>query len=821
MLLPRPRLAVRRTLLSPSTFQRKSSYASLSRHELRVSSPTTRLVLHPGAFLLHLGAITLGSMFVPTISANRSTQRHSSSTTSFLSNSIYSAVPVPTTEDGAALTVNAEKAQEADEATPTTSEPIPSPRQLASLASLVYTQVLESPRSAAFNLRQLHLLRKPTLDVPARDVVVPETWIWADPATAVVQAFLETEEPGREKLEPLVIQIAQNAVRWDQLVAAKVCERDGVDATELLESLGRGDGVRSSGLQEEPRHVGPHPDVDAQRPTRDTPPPLGISLTTPAPPNPLSSIPLETLQSLILFLLNNSKSSVAESDERTTTALALAYSLDSTPSLLSHHPSILTDQVYRRSITVALRHSRVDLAARSWARWFALSSHPSFLGQPPGTRVYEMLGKRIAPHRGAIALNEHALRPEVCAALDTLTGVLEREWDAHGYSAASAFIIRLLLKIPKPVDATAHLSESQWPILHTRVYARSRRVLLRVVGDLVGRDLTLAAYLSNPRDVRIVIRRNRRQTVTQQALKEATSVDKARGFTTEGFNSLMAHSIAHFDSPRLAFLLYETLLDAGLRPTPPTLNVLTPLLPNADAILQRLDSHGENDRTLPLLLSSLTGPDLALLNRLVFSIIPELDSTSSAPLVPAPLQSLSHYATPKSTRPPPAPGRSPYLYVAMLHALADAGRTGLAERVFRLARWAAERSRLPDSTESPWVLPPHAFTIMLSVYATEARRGKAYASTLDDRRWVRGWARNAIRVAAREKRNAALSSSLGGVVRGNRSQEGDRMPNVLRPYAAQVAVKWDLAQGSQPAELESFAKAIGSPYLVDSTSVMS
>ncbi|THH13321.1 hypothetical protein EW146_g6880 [Bondarzewia mesenterica] len=75
----------------------------------------------------------------------------------------------------------------------------------------------------------------------------------------------------------------------------------------------------------------------------------------------------------------------------------------------------------------------------------------------------------------------------------------------------------------------------------------------------------------------------------------------------------------------------------------------------------------------------------------------------------------------------------PYFFTSVLNALSKAGRTGLAERVWLLAKkaeaasWKAA-SRGDSSAPSaqrpkPWALPVHAYTTMVQCYANEARKG--------------------------------------------------------------------------------------------------
>ncbi|KAI0092499.1 hypothetical protein BDY19DRAFT_990216 [Irpex rosettiformis] len=97
----------------------------------------------------------------------------------------------------------------------------------------------------------------------------------------------------------------------------------------------------------------------------------------------------------------------------------------------------------------------------------------------------------------------------------------------------------------------------------------------------------------------------------------------------------------------------------------------------------------------------------------------------------------------------------PYFFTALLNALAKAGRTGLTERVWCLAQ-QAERASWDSQSSSgiePWLLPTHAYTIMIQCYAAEStklyRRPDVASTTEQQERrvamppkpWVRGWAR--------------------------------------------------------------------------------
>ncbi|KAI0318094.1 hypothetical protein OF83DRAFT_1117862 [Amylostereum chailletii] len=62
----------------------------------------------------------------------------------------------------------------------------------------------------------------------------------------------------------------------------------------------------------------------------------------------------------------------------------------------------------------------------------------------------------------------------------------------------------------------------------------------------------------------------------------------------------------------------------------------------------------------------------------------------------------------------------PQFFAVVINALRKAGRTGLAERVWMLAKEAEAASW---NTVTPWCLPIEAYTAMLQCYGTEARKG--------------------------------------------------------------------------------------------------
>ncbi|KAG1753241.1 hypothetical protein EDB19DRAFT_817863 [Suillus lakei] len=122
----------------------------------------------------------------------------------------------------------------------------------------------------------------------------------------------------------------------------------------------------------------------------------------------------------------------------------------------------------------------------------------------------------------------------------------------------------------------------------------------------------------------------------------------------------------------------------------------------------------------------------------------------------------------------------PWFFIAVLNALRKAGKTGLAERVWLLAK-QAERASLMGAIDidgnlmKPWCLPIQAYTIMLQCYGAEARRGLELRCTSRPRKndWVpkiggnkvRGWASYVLAqsAAARKHRSRRTLALLMGV----------------------------------------------------------
>lgn len=110
----------------------------------------------------------------------------------------------------------------------------------------------------------------------------------------------------------------------------------------------------------------------------------------------------------------------------------------------------------------------------------------------------------------------------------------------------------------------------------------------------------------------------------------------------------------------------------------------------------------------------------------------------------------------------------PHTIAALLDGLVKAGRTGMAERLFVLAKRAERTSwlSLKNYTKrnlKPWILSVHAYTSMMQCYAAEARkteyicRTKGMASARR-KAWTHGWERYFMgsKMVHRSRRRTAL-----------------------------------------------------------------
>jgi hypothetical protein len=144
------------------------------------------------------------------------------------------------------------------------------------------------------------------------------------------------------------------------------------------------------------------------------------------------------------------------------------------------------------------------------------------------------------------------------------------------------------------------------------------------------------------------------------------------------------------------------------------------------------------------------------LARLINTLIPYLDTQSYASLPEqATTQEMKHELQGRTALARQAMSLPPRMYVVLLGVLQQAGKIGLAERIWNIAQQGSETSirlakRHHEKTQAgqsvpsspsrvpPWYLPEHAYTIMMNMYEAERRKG-----TVGGRKVIKGWGHNA------------------------------------------------------------------------------
>ncbi|GAA5982002.1 hypothetical protein JCM11641_006828 [Rhodosporidiobolus odoratus] len=847
-------------------------YSTLSSSRPLPPAPL-RFPIHPALFLAHVSGITVASCLIPVIGArSTSTRTAPPDDSAFVSDNVETPVPFDYPIQ----------------------QPFPPRYQRLSLASHLRRQLEASPLDAAFTLRQLHLVNQPPQlylpdqsrpHPPSQDLsnLLPEPWIWRRPAAAALHSILRilhsNPDPRfAEPLLPIALRIARHSLRFDALMwdtilknrkdqvsvkwapflASERVEAQGVDGTEeplLVTNLKKRRRERSPAprAEEWERH---HEELSQRvwangsssersrgdwRVRSDSRTEHyemhNVGLSAPATPlHPASSLPTKSLELLVARLAEHA----SQHSDHTASALSIALSLSNLRRSRSHRSLDI-------SFSLAIKQHRPDLAAR-----FFVDSLDQFnRGRTPrlsrrlSGQLWQ-LSQAIRSEQGGFAASPS---PSVLAAVATLAHALDEQWtrSAEQEGGVSPRLVGILMRLLAAFPPAPHASDfpaGSVQRAHARKQARVAQMvteaLRRVIEDVVDRDVHLGPA---------------KALVGEGPF---ASSPPCRPLTVADYNGLIAYSLFKLQSPELALLLLRRMTASGIAPSAATHNLLFTTLERKDgrttSFRELLARKPQNERTLLVFLNHLTRTaSFDELDRIVFHLLPELDRlsiSSSAPVV-------EHDATPTSPSPlrrlpvptaPPSTGRSPYLYTVLLTALARAGRVGLVERVFRNARWAAELSRTAREEETGpakqgrnrrrpgWILPPHAFTIMLQLYAAEAKRGRRVerqSNAPDDvasaaSPFVRGWGRHALRVFLLNARRAEEQEALGGspdttskpaFLPGSapsldpspRHALDLAVPHFLRAEAAPIVAVWELEGGSKGPELESLRRAMNSP----------
>ncbi|GAA5848850.1 hypothetical protein JCM9279_002963 [Rhodotorula babjevae] len=836
--------------------QRSPGYSTLA--PPRPSLVRPRPALSPSLLLVHIGTISFATCFIPVIGARAASTR---------------------------ATADAEQAAEDDRGPLALAQPLQRPNppnlQLFRLAAQLRRQIPASPQDASFTLRQLHLVnQEPKLFLPepptssstssrSTPLIFPETWVWRLPAAAALHAILRllaapTPSPAADALLPIALRITQHALQFDTVMWGAVLRSRDERAAERWDERVERDraaaevegGTQSRApmprvaLAKRPRERSASPSVEAWSREVAAAPAEPISAAVAAEPaartlRPPASLPARSLDRLFLHLARNG----AHASSALSISLALSrLRRRRTPDALS------------RSIDLALHTKQLDVAAQFCADWLE-QLDDSIKSSTTLVRALRRLSKQLRDGQGHFAtvpsLPALGAIAHLARALDDSWARLPGDQPAPGSKAAAraersgeiGALVHLLVKVPdapSPLLFKRGSTRRRHARAHVAAARMAREALRRVLEDVVGRELVLDSSSSASPDAFEV-------SLGAQLSPENTRRALALGLFD--FNALLAYALHRLESPEVALAVLERMTELGLKPSAATENVLFGAFDGGEErgverALRRAQEHDERGsgsvRTAPTLVSHVARTaSNDEIERLVFRFLPELDlspptsgAASSSPGDATSRLLLAHRDG--ASRPPPSTGRSPYLYTTLLHALACAGRTGLAERVFRNARWAAELSR--SDGRKGWVVPPHAFTSMLWLYAAEVKRGRALERRGEGAEegaagaYVRGWGRHALRVFLLRESRAHLAAQLGpshesspssslgtsslslsASSNGGRPRRHDpfrALPShVLRSEAAPLVAIYELEGGSRAdEERASLAEAMRAPH---------
>ncbi|SCZ97997.1 BZ3500_MvSof-1268-A1-R1_Chr7-3g09664 [Microbotryum saponariae] len=885
--------------------------SSMARPRLVPVSMTTRIMYHPATFLLHLGGITLGTMLVPGIATRRQlaskaandTDTAASSTTAATAGPPKSLVddrihPSPTPRQLINLANSLRRQFHAPSGSPTPSK-LQSPADPDSVVPLPY--------DACFTLRQLHMtMQRPHITLPPTHIygysmplptLKPEKWVWRLPATCALHAMLRhllhrrrNNEKSREMLEPLIVQLVQHALYWDGLIWTAVVKSRGSEAeiewwwlfeklrgnitgeganedVGILSTISSGQVIKTTtphSLQRSTEMPLAAPSDAATRSRKRRSPAhrrrverrrvemsmnpqnmrqsqldqadlhsvevLGqfcepasaaaADLTS----HPLSSIPLPTLE-LVFDCLARSPSSSTRSS-----ALSIALSM----SNLSFRRSA---RFHSQAFDLALALGRPDHAARFWSDWLVQSPYHSS-GSTRRRLANELT--RLKPHlRASREEFSSELGQKQLSAMATLTRALHLEWSRR--SAASdperplveSLLLDLVGSFPPSIEQIAVEGQSEYRRvhrLHSAVFLMARQVMLEVLSSLLGRQVIAGASVTDPAELGPPL---------LPSGSESSPPHRLDIFT---FNVLITYALRQLQSYPIASELVSKLRQLGLTPTATTHNLLFETLLHSDLDPLEAIKSGQiphNDHTWSLLLSHLARTKQAhRIDEVVFYLLPELDHSS-----------VVGKSKPATEPTPPREDKGAEFYTVLLSALFKLRKTGLAERVFRHARWAAQRSRQtrpvvetqveaepivrsvrrrgkttiestpatapsPDRVK-PWVLPPAAYISMLLLYANEAQHphhSLEPGQPPHARTFVNGWGRRPLRIHTQKARQQELEAKFGSSFASSRPRQ-TRSINVSgysRKEAAAIVAMYELEVSSSVEEMGSLAKAMKS-----------
>ena len=206
-------------------------------------------------------------------------------------------------------------------------------------------------------------------------------------------------------------------------------------------------------------------------------------------------------------------------------------------------------------------------------------------------------------------------------------------------------------------------------------------------------------------------------------------------------NTLLHYALQHRRSVRLAEKVFENMTRHNrLKPNASTINILTraePLLRTSrikGMCLKLLDQQkGENPKPESVLALAARAADTYTLSTVIKRLIESGNPCIVVDALDDILPGLFSHRASDDDLMKRAIYLGPVVITSLLNALEKTGRTGKAERVWHIAKgaekmsWAVVRNKGDEGmVVKPWCLPVHAYTIMIKVYAREAKKGRAY-----------------------------------------------------------------------------------------------
>jgi pentatricopeptide repeat protein len=158
----------------------------------------------------------------------------------------------------------------------------------------------------------------------------------------------------------------------------------------------------------------------------------------------------------------------------------------------------------------------------------------------------------------------------------------------------------------------------------------------------------------------------------------------------------------------------------------------------------------------------------------------------------------------------------PHFFASVLNALFKAGKTGLTERVWLLAKQAERASWITDFVPGiqPWCLPVHAYTTMIQCYGMEARKGAVvlraarhihandpYPWVPRSKQYVVGWANFVLernRMMERGRIRRSMGRSMGALLYRSMRSGALAVYEALKEIQKQKKVQWKPAQIPKP-----------------------